>query len=175
MTDDKTAKEMRDAYGNAAARQESNREGLYSLGREVLDEIKSVVGAARSVIMFVDKKTEELFFFPTAGKCLRFPVTSGIAGWVFSAGMLANIPDAYADSRFNKALDVESGFKTKNILCAPIYYNGNVVAVLQFVNRKKKKMEEEGGFSKEDERAVTVTADRLGSLVGDMLGVIDEK
>lgn len=56
-----------------------------------------------------------------------------------------NIPDAYADPRFNPEVDKRTGFRTHNILCLPIRNKaGKIVAALQLLNKKK------GAFSDED-------------------------
>jgi adenylate cyclase len=55
------------------------------------------------------------------------------------------IPDAYKDERFNRAVDEQTGFKTKSILCIPIRTaRGEVIGAAQVLNKK------EGKFSKED-------------------------
>lgn len=83
--------------------------------------------------------------------------------------MVANVADAYEDERFNKDVDAQSGFVTRNILCCPVAFGGSVVAVLQFVNKR-------GGdaFDSRDALLVSETADRLGQVVGDALNMLDE-
>ena len=61
--------------------------------------------------------------------------TKGVAGWVFTHEG-AIIPDAYKDDRFNKAVDVRTGFRTKSILCAPLRtVNGEKIGVSQILNK----------------------------------------
>lgn len=68
---------------------------------------------------------------------IRIPVGSGIAGAVAQSGETINIPDAYADSRFNPAVDKKTGFLTRSILSLPIKnQQGEVFAVAQLLNRK---------------------------------------
>ena len=45
---------------------------------------------------------------------IRLRVGEGIAGWVAEARELVNIPDAYADQRFQPAFDLKSGYRTSN-------------------------------------------------------------
>lgn len=47
-----------------------------------------------------------------------------------------NIIDAYEDTRFNKTIDQQLGYRTKSILCEPIYFRGDLLAVGQLVNKK---------------------------------------
>lgn len=45
-----------------------------------------------------------------------------------------NIHDAYEDPRFNKEVDLLTGYKTRNILCMPIINRNCVKGVIQMVN-----------------------------------------
>jgi cAMP and cAMP-inhibited cGMP 3',5'-cyclic phosphodiesterase 10 len=67
--------------------------------------------------------------------CYRFPVGTGIAGQVAKTGEVLNITDAYCDSRFNRTIDKLTGYRTKTILCMPIFIRGNVIGVVQMVNK----------------------------------------
>jgi len=68
---------------------------------------------------------------------IRIPIGSGIAGAVAQSGQAINIPDAYADSRFNPDVDKQTGFLTRSILSLPIKnQQGRVFAVAQLLNRK---------------------------------------
>ena len=48
------------------------------------------------------------------------------------------IPNAYADARFYKEADQQTGFRTRSILCAPLKHNGEVIGVLQILNPRDK-------------------------------------
>ena len=68
---------------------------------------------------------------------IRIPLGSGIAGAVAQSGQVINIPDAYADERFNPAVDKQTGYRTRSILCLPVKnHQGVVFAVAQLLNRK---------------------------------------
>lgn len=72
-------------------------------------------------------------------------MNTGIALLVGSSGKALNIPDAYADSRFNPEGDIESGFKTKSILCMPIFdRQQKIVGVAQLLNKNSGKPFTEG-------------------------------
>ncbi|XP_021942634.1 probable 3',5'-cyclic phosphodiesterase pde-5 isoform X3 [Zootermopsis nevadensis] len=83
---------------------------------------------------------------------IRFPVGTGIAGQVAKTGEVLNITDAYCDSRFNRTIDKLTGYRTKTILCMPIFIRGNVIGVVQMVNKHC------GCFTKEDEDAFEMFA-----------------
>ena len=68
---------------------------------------------------------------------IRIPLGTGIAGAVAQSGQAINIPDAYADERFNPQVDRQTGFRTRSILCLPVKNQlGEVFAVAQLLNRK---------------------------------------
>uniref|UniRef100_A0A336LQJ2 Phosphodiesterase n=1 Tax=Culicoides sonorensis TaxID=179676 RepID=A0A336LQJ2_CULSO len=61
---------------------------------------------------------------------------SGIAGHVAESGEPVNIPDAYQDERFNKEIDILTGYRTKALLCMPIKdCSGDVIGVAQVINK----------------------------------------
>jgi adenylate cyclase len=71
----------------------------------------------------------------------------GIAGECFTTGNCINIDDAYRDQRFNQAVDKDTGYRTRNILCMPIATRGgNKVGVMEILNKK------DGAFTAGDQR-----------------------
>lgn len=76
---------------------------------------------------------------------IRFPIGTGIAGQVALNGEILNISDAYADPRFNREVDAQTGYKTETILCMPIFIRGSLIGVVQMVNKRS------GPFTKDDE------------------------
>jgi putative ABC transport system ATP-binding protein len=68
---------------------------------------------------------------------IRIPIGTGIAGAAAQSGQIINIPDAYADPRFNPDVDKKTGYRTRSILSLPIKnQDGVVFAVAQLLNRK---------------------------------------
>lgn len=51
----------------------------------------------------------------------RFSANKGISGYVAMTGQVLNIENAYEDPRFNKEIDQKTGYRTRNILCMPIF------------------------------------------------------
>jgi adenylate cyclase len=104
--------------------------------------------AERGSLFLNDPDTGELYSRVAQGNIqreIRILNTSGIAGYVFTTGECLIIPDAYADPRFNRSVDEQTGFVTRNILCVPIRTaKGEVIGVAQTLNRKK------GNFTKTD-------------------------
>ncbi len=108
----------------------------------------SSIGAERGTIFLNDKTTGELYSRVAQGNFrreIRILNTKGVAGWVFTRNEGVVIHDAYKDERFNKAVDVRTGFRTKSILCAPLRtIAGEEIGVSQILNKI------EGEFTEDD-------------------------
>ncbi|XP_069581987.1 cAMP and cAMP-inhibited cGMP 3',5'-cyclic phosphodiesterase 10A isoform X2 [Ranitomeya imitator] len=130
-----------------------------SLLEHIMIYAKNLVNADRCALFQVDHKNKELYsdlfdigeedegkpvFKKT--KEIRFSIEKGIAGQVARTGEVLNIPDAYADPRFNREVDLYTGYTTRNILCMPIVSRGSVIGVVQMVNKLSG-----SAFSKTDE------------------------
>ena len=124
--------------------------GTQSLVFTVTERTPALVGADRCTCFLVDKKRSELWSMHASVE-IRIPLSAGLAGETATTGKIVNIPDAYADPRFNQAVDAASGYVTRNVLCMPIKdTSGEVIGVLQLINKIK------GGdfFTDEDETLV---------------------
>jgi adenylate cyclase len=95
-----------------------------------------------------DAETNELYSRVAQGNSsreIRLLNNSGVAGHVFTTGEGVIIDDAYADPRFNRTIDEQTGFVTRNILCVPIVTaKGEVIGVAQVLNKAS------GRFNKSD-------------------------
>jgi adenylate cyclase len=122
---------------------------LGALLGKVMSQATKMLKAERSTLFLNDAKTEELFSKVAGGLGvteIRFPNHLGIAGTVFTSGETVNIPHAYADLRFNPALDKKTGFFTRSILCVPVINKaGKTIGVTQVLNKRG------GPFTREDE------------------------
>ncbi len=122
--------------------------GLINSIEEYGELLKAVLNVARRVIQveaaslfLVNDETGALeLVIATAGEDgfaeprISVPKGKGIAGWVFEKGEALLIPDAYADARFYKEADRQTGFVTRSILCAPLKSDGRVTGVIQVLN-----------------------------------------
>ncbi|NQV56331.1 MAG: GAF domain-containing protein, partial [Rhodospirillales bacterium] len=125
--------------------------GFESLG-ELLEKVVEITtretNAERGSLFLNDTETGELYSRVAQGDLvreIRVLNDSGIAGMVFQDGIGVIIHDAYAHEHFNRAVDQQTGYRTKSILCAPIKtVNGDVIGVVQTLNRQK------GKFTKDD-------------------------
>jgi len=100
---------------------------------------------------------------------IRFPKGTGIAGQVAQSGEPIRIDDAYADPRFNREVDLQTGFRTRSILCLPIENkNGEVFAVAQLLNRKDGKP-----FDHQDEERFATFIGSIGVIFETQLGLAE--
>jgi len=98
---------------------------------------------------------------------IRFPVGAGIAGAVAQGGETIRIDDAYADPRFNRSVDQQTGYRTRSILCLPVKnMEGEVFAVAQLLNRKDGQP-----FDDEDEQRFSSFMHSIGVIFETQLGL----
>ena len=116
----------------------------------MMDEVKRALMADRCTIFLLDKKKNELWSKVAHGEReIKFPSYLGIAGYVATTGDILNIPDAYADPRFNREIDKKTGYHTKNMLTFPMRNKlGEIIGVFQVLNKH------DGVFTKEDEKLI---------------------
>ncbi len=115
----------------------------------VAHEIKVALNADRCTVFLLDEEKNELWSKVAIGvesEEIRFPANLGIAGHVATTGETVSIRDVYNDDRFNKEIDLQTGYKTKSILCMPIMnMSHQIVGVFQVLNKK------DGNFTQKDE------------------------
>jgi GAF domain-containing protein len=122
--------------------------GIQSLLLTITMHANKIVSAQRSTVFLVDEAKNQLWSVSTdTGVEIRIPKAAGIAGECCIEGKLINIPDAYADPRFNQAFDKKTGFKTQSILAIPMFDDpakvshrknpddSGVIGVIQMINK----------------------------------------
>jgi adenylate cyclase len=117
----------------------SDIQSLDSVLATLIDMVCEALNADRATLFLNDRETGELFSRVLAGEKIseiRFPNHLGIAGTVFIKGETINIPDAYADPRFNQDVDKKTGYRTRSILCTPVKLrSGELIGVIQVLNK----------------------------------------
>lgn len=119
--------------------------------KAVMEQARELMQADRSTLFLLSKEKGELWtkVAKADGKTMmeiRIPANKGIAGYVASTGKILNIPDAYQDPRFNPYTDKQTGYKTRNILCMPVFNSsGELIGVTQLINKQQ------GSFTSSDE------------------------
>lgn len=77
---------------------------------------------------------------------LKLPMGTGIVGWCANKGESAHVKDTSKDTRFSKAGDRRTGFKTRSMISVPMKFHNEVLGVLQVIN----KVGGDGLFSDDD-------------------------
>ena len=114
----------------------------------ILDSAAKSINADRGTLYLVDTIKKELWSKVLQGINMveiRLPIGKGLAGYVAETGETINIPDTYADPRFNPEIDKRTGYHTHNMLCMPMKNkDGKIIGVFQLLNKNQ------GSFDSED-------------------------
>jgi phosphoserine phosphatase len=149
---------------------------LAHLLAEVAAAACQVLHAERASVWLLDAETRELVLEIASDlKQVRVPISTGLVGSCALSGLAVNVPDCYADPRFNAQVDRISGFRTRCSLTLPLVdHRGAMVGVMQILNKQG------GAFDSGDEAvggalaaqcAVALSRARMseGLLAGELL------
>ena len=125
---------------------ETNIDSLLTI---IAQQIQQALCADRCTVFLLDDEHNELWSKVALGlemQEIRFCANKGLAGHVAMTGETINIKNAYESEYFNKDIDLQTGYKTRNILCMPIRnLSHQIVGVFQVLNKF------EGDFTQKDE------------------------
>ena len=134
------------------------------------DEILALFDADRITVYVVDGASRQVVSrFKTGSEVseIRVPISNdSITGYCASFGKVINISNVYddeelkrinSDLNFDQSWDKKSGYKTKQVLVAPITFNRYLLGVIQLINKKKG-----NNFTLEDQSSVLEIARVLG-------------
>lgn len=115
---------------------------------QVIDAAREVLNADRGTVFLYEAETNELVIRVGTGvDAIRVPADKGIVGECAQTRTIINVPDAYADERFNREIDRKTGYKTRCLLTLPLVdHDQALVGVLQLLNKHG------GTFDEADER-----------------------
>ncbi len=114
------------------------------------------VGCDRASLFLADNDKRELLTRVVTEleiEEIRHPFDRGIIGWVATSLEVLCVPDPHQDARWDSSVDRRTGFRTQNILAAPILSvpDRRLLGVLQLLNKSV-------GFDPLDERLVQAFA-----------------
>jgi adenylate cyclase len=113
---------------------------LDDLLSRIVKATTDLLDAERSTLFLYDPATDELWSKVAEGVgqgTIRIPASAGIAGAAFTSGEVLNVPNAYADTRFNPEIDRDTGFRTRNLLNVPIVDRaGERLGLIQVLNKR---------------------------------------
>jgi sigma-B regulation protein RsbU (phosphoserine phosphatase) len=121
---------------------------------EVVNAARSILNAERGTVFLYDEEADELVVkVATKLGTVRIPADKGIVGECAQKRILINVPDCYADDRFNRAIDKQTGFRSRCMLTLPLIgYEDTLIGVLQILNKR------DGTFDDQDEYVATALA-----------------
>jgi GAF domain-containing protein len=122
---------------------------LNEMLKQIAQKATEVMEADRCSLFLYDPEANELWSTVALGmgeRVIRMPSGVGVSGYSFKTGEVVNLQDAYSDPRFNREVDMRTGYHTRSMLCMPLYAReGEKLGVIQLLNKKN------GTFSSEDE------------------------
>ncbi|MBQ8848419.1 MAG: HD domain-containing protein [Candidatus Gastranaerophilales bacterium] len=125
---------------------ETNIDSLLTI---IAQQIQQALSADRCTVFLLDDEHNELWSKVALGlemQEIRFAANKGLAGHVAMTGETINIKNAYESEYFNKDIDLQTGYTTRNILCMPIRnLSHQIVGVFQVLNKL------DGDFTQKDE------------------------
>ena len=129
----------------------------------IMGKVTQLMEADRSTLYLLTEDGSQLWSKVAQGDKLieiRLAVGDGVAGWVAQTRELVNIPDAYADQRFQPSFDLKSGYRTKSILSVPMNNaQGQLIGILQVLNKA------DGPFTSADEDLLSALASQAAVAV----------
>lgn len=127
---------------------------LSTLLYAVVDAAKDLLDAEGGTVWQYHAAEHELEMRVARGlDAIRIPADRGIVGECVRTRAAINVPDCYADPRFNRDVDRATGQRTRCMLTLPLVgYDDQLVGVLQVLNRRV------GSFDADDEAVATALA-----------------
>jgi phosphoserine phosphatase len=127
---------------------------LHTLLELVVNEGRAVLQADRGTVFLYDPQPDELYTTVATGtETFRIPAGRGIVGECARTRQLVNVPDCYADPRFNRDVDKKTGYRTRCLLTVPLIgHDDSLVGVFQLLNKL------DGVFTAEDEELASALA-----------------
>lgn len=130
--------------------------------RGLVDLCSQLVEAERCTVYVVDREKNELWARVAQRTTteIRMPLGQGLAGQAAQSGETINVPDAYADPRFDRNIDLRTGFRTLNMLVVPVWGSqGRPVGVIQALNKRS------GTFERRDQMLLEQVAETVAPVL----------
>ena len=110
---------------------------LETMLSEVVDAGMRVLNADRGSVWLYDRNADELVLrVANEIKEVRIAAGTGIVGSCARTRQIINVPDCYADARFDASTDKKTGYRTRCLLTLPLIdHKGVLVGVMQLLNK----------------------------------------
>lgn len=137
--------------------------------KEILRVSAVELGAREASVLIRDGVDGDLRFLAATGEVasklldLKIPAGKGIAGFVMSSGQPMVVSNVDEEATFYAEVDRETGFSTEMILATPLRHNGEMIGVLEYINRSGDTPHEP--FTPEEMDKAALFSDAVASLV----------
>lgn len=108
---------------------------------EILRATAADIGSNEASVLIRDGDEGDLRFLCAIGEVaerlidITVPAGKGIAGFVLSSGQPIAVANVEEDATFYKEVDKATGYSTEMILATPLRHEGEVIGVLEYINR----------------------------------------
>lgn len=131
---------------------------------DACQRLTAALSAERATIWLVDAGEGDLVAgvsVPEGAVDFRQPISRGLAGHVARTGETVRVDDPASDDRFDRTVDLRTGFRTRSVLAAAVREHPGepVRAVVQVLNRVG------GAFSEEDARYLEALSSQLARAI----------
>ena len=132
----------------------------------IMQESESAVSAEASCIAIRDPEDGRLHIEFAIGEAsedvrhITLAMGQGVLGTVAATGKTLRVDDVTLDSRFDSSVDQISGFVTRSLLATPIQWRGELLGVLEVVNKR-----DGAHFNENDERLLEIVANQAAIAV----------
>lgn len=109
---------------------------------KLLEISAAELNSEEASVLIRDGDEGDLRFLSAIGKVaeqlinLKIPAGKGIAGFVLSSGQPMAVSDVGEETSFYSEVDKRTGYSTQMILATPLSHNGEVIGVLEYINRR---------------------------------------
>jgi signal transduction histidine kinase len=107
-----------------------------------MDRAVQILNAEAGSLLLMDSQGRNLTFEVVLGPTgsdlqgVKTPVGKGIVGTVAETGQPLIVNDVAADPRWYVGFDQATDFKTKDLLCVPMLAHGEVIGVIEVINKQ---------------------------------------
>ena len=105
----------------------------------IIEGVNAMLETERTSVFLIEAETNELVLrFSNQGDAeIRLPAPwQGIAGWVAAEDRPALVNDTLSDERHLRQIAIETGYQTHSILCVPLKVEGEVIGVVEVLNKR---------------------------------------
>lgn len=109
---------------------------------KMLEISAAELNSEEASVLIRDGDEGDLRFLSAIGKVaeqlinIKVPAGKGIAGFVLSSGQPMAVSDVGEETSFYSEVDKTTGYSTQMILATPLSHNGEVIGVLEYINRR---------------------------------------